>query len=249
MDAKDQMQTERGVVLVAILTVLVRLVLLVGAFASTMLGHNSALQTELDQEIALLAAEAGVDEAIHEGRIGALTDGARITRDLGWGQTFDLDATYLRSDARDNDSDGDIDEEDEDVFQVVVSGRYRGATRRLAAYLGPVPLLPRMDAAFSTQDPSISIRLSGVRRYGGFADLLNRRKQVAKRSLGSGGCTYSAHHLLRVQGSSRVSTASTSESMLWNVARDNISSSNSTSKWSSIASITLTVVNDVNPAS
>ena len=45
--------------------------------------------------------------------------------------------------------------------QVVVRGNYRRTTRRIAAYLGPVPLLPVISSAMATQDSSVSIELSG----------------------------------------------------------------------------------------
>ena len=69
-------------VLIAVLTIMVPLILLVGAYASTMVSRNRALIIELDAEVALLAAEAGIDEAIHQGRIGALVDGSLPQRRL-----------------------------------------------------------------------------------------------------------------------------------------------------------------------
>ena len=159
--AEKQNTQETGFALVAILAMVVPMLVVVVAFTATMTSRSNELRIEIDQELALLAAESGVDDAIYRGRIGNLKDGDIYTRDLGAGQNFQVDCTYLRADGKDNDGDGITDEADEDVFQVVVTGTYRQTTRRVAAYLGPIPLLPTIDAAMATQDPNISIVLGG----------------------------------------------------------------------------------------
>ncbi|MHC4515567.1 MAG: hypothetical protein ACYTGW_16305 [Planctomycetota bacterium] len=153
---------EQGFVMVTLFTLLVPLLIIVVAFTATMAGRTNELRVELDEELALLAAESGVDDAIYQGRTGDLKDGVNYGRNLGRGQSFEVEPTYLMDDGKDNDNDTKIDEEDEDVFQVVVTGTYRGTSRRLAAYLGPVPLLPTIEAAVTVQDPSIELRLNGT---------------------------------------------------------------------------------------
>ena len=53
------------------------------------------------------------------------------------------------------------------MYQIVVTGEYRRSSRRLAAYLGPVPLLPTMESAFATQDPNLTVELPGTVRISG----------------------------------------------------------------------------------
>jgi len=163
-----QSAQESGFALVAILAMLIPMLIVVVAVTADMTSRANELRVELDQELALLAAESGVDDAIYQGRIGRLKDGDIYKRELGGGQTFDVRATHLKTDGKDNDSDGLTDEADEDVFQVVVTGTYRQTTRRVAAYLGPVPLLPTMDSAMATQDPNIQIALQGTPLISGF---------------------------------------------------------------------------------
>ena len=55
-------QQEGGFVIVVLLTLLVPMLLVVGAFSVTMTGRTNELNVELDSERALLAAEAGVDD-------------------------------------------------------------------------------------------------------------------------------------------------------------------------------------------
>jgi hypothetical protein len=165
---KRQTIQDSGFALVAVFIVLIPMLVLVGAITTEITARNSELRVELDQEMALLAAESGVDDAIYRGRIGELKDGDVYSREIGRGQSFQTTATYLKTDGKDNDDDGKIDEDDEDVFQVIVAGTYRHATRRVVAYLGPVPLLPKLDAALATQDPNIQITLQGSPLISGF---------------------------------------------------------------------------------
>ena len=81
---------ERGFVLMTLLAIMIPVVLLVGSFATTMFGRSDELNTELDGEIALLAAESGVDDAIHRAQIGTLVSGATYQRNLGSGQSFEV---------------------------------------------------------------------------------------------------------------------------------------------------------------
>ncbi len=155
-------QHERGFVLMSLLAIMVPIVLLVGSFATTMFGRNAELNSEIDNEIALLAAEAGVDDAIHRSKIGTLVSGMAYQRNLGSGQSFTVIPTFLGTDGHNNDADLLVDEADEDVFQIEVIGRYRHTTRRVAAYLGTIPLLPPLDAAFATMDDGIEIDLNGT---------------------------------------------------------------------------------------
>lgn len=160
-----------GFVLIVLMTLLVPMILVVGAFSTAMLGKSNELRTELDRERALLAAESGIDEAIFHGQTGALTKTSPAwSRSLGNGASFEVTPTYLGADGQDNDGDGIVDvplDPDEDVFQVVVVGSYRGWSRRVAAYLGPVPLLPTITTAIGVQNPSLDITLNGSSQISG----------------------------------------------------------------------------------
>ncbi|HLQ36800.1 MAG TPA: hypothetical protein VK348_03295, partial [Planctomycetota bacterium] len=151
---------QEGFVLVVMLAVLVPPIVLLGAFAATMVQRGNELGVQLEQERALFAAESGVDDAIFRGQTGTLNDGLSYTLTLGNGVSCDVRATYLKHDGIDNDGDHLIDEADEDVFQVVVTGHYRNATRKVAAYLGPVPLLPVVNSAvlYSNRAETIDLR-------------------------------------------------------------------------------------------
>ncbi|MHC5065118.1 MAG: hypothetical protein ACYTG5_14220 [Planctomycetota bacterium] len=153
---------ESGFVMVTMLTLLIPLVVVAAALTSTMNGRASEFRAEYEEELALLAAESGIDDAIFRGRIGTLVGGSTYSRTLGLGQVFKVEPTYLKTDGIDNDGDTLVDEDDEDVFQVIVIGAYRDKVRRIAAYLGPVPLIPPLGSPMNSQDPSVSIDLMGT---------------------------------------------------------------------------------------
>ncbi len=168
MTAATQGTQESGFVLYGIFAMLIPILVALVAVTTDINNKSSELRCEVEQELALLAAESGIDGAMYEARLGRLKDGDVYKRKLGGAQSFDAEVTYLKNDGKDNDGDGSIDENDEDAFQVVVAGTYRGTTRRLAAYVGPVPPLPKLDAAFATQDPNIAITLMGASLVSGF---------------------------------------------------------------------------------
>ncbi len=164
-----QTHSERGAILFVLFAMLVPLLLIVGAFTAAMSRRSAEGQAILDQEKALLAAESGIDDAIFRGRSGpkALQTGVTYTRGLGGGISFDVTPTYLGSDGQDNDADGSVDEADEDAFQVLVAGTYRNTTRKVVAYLGPVPLLPSISSAVMFLNSSIVFAGSGTPKVSG----------------------------------------------------------------------------------
>ncbi len=160
---------DEGVVLLALVTTMVPLLLIVGAFTAAMSTRTAEHQGVLDSERALLAAESGIDESLFRAQVGKLEDGKQFQRNLGGGMEFVVSPTYLGSDGSDNDGDGNTDESDEDVFQVEVVGTYKNAERRLAAYLGPVPLLPTLSlaGAMSFYNPGVTISMGGTAQVSG----------------------------------------------------------------------------------
>lgn len=153
--------SESGFILIAMVIMLLPLTLIVGAFMTNMTGRSVRLREEVVQEKALLAADSGLDAAIYEAQTAGLTDGVIFARTLGKGMAFSVDPTYFGADGVSNDGDADVDEADEDVFQLIIVGTYRGVTRRIAAYLGAVDILPDVDSAVSVHNPAVSIELSG----------------------------------------------------------------------------------------
>lgn len=162
-----QNREESGFVLLTLLVVLVPMLFVVGAYSVAMTGRSNELRVEINQERALLAAEAGVDESILRGRIGNLYHGVTFTGTLGTDLEYSVEPTYLLVDGLDNDGDLIPDDPDEDVFQVVVTGKYRRTTRVIAAYLGPVSLLPTINTAVGVQNPSVNITLNGTPQISG----------------------------------------------------------------------------------
>jgi hypothetical protein len=159
---------EGGFAMVLVLTTLIPALLLVAAFGSVLTSRTDELEQERGREKALHAAESGVDYAIFRGRRGLLDDHDVYDVTLAAGTRFVVEATHLLADGDDNDNDGSSDEPDEDVFQVVVTGSYLGHTRRLAAYLGPVPLLPDIRTAMAIANPAIDLRFAGSSHIDGF---------------------------------------------------------------------------------
>ena len=86
---------QEGSAALAFVVLLVPLMLTVGTYLNTMTGRNQRLQTEIKEELALLAAESGVDLALFLSRNGSLADGSVHTRTLSNGATFVAEADYL----------------------------------------------------------------------------------------------------------------------------------------------------------
>lgn len=145
--------TESGFTLVAFMAILLPLIGLAGAAMLAMGTRSNRLGEEIRLEKALLAAEAGVDEARFLAAKNLLTSGASFSRTLPGGATFTVQATHLLSDSLDNDGDALTDESDEDVFELIVTGEFGMARRRFAAYLSPDPMLP-VDAAVTLHAPA-----------------------------------------------------------------------------------------------
>ncbi len=145
---------ERGFAMLIVLIVAVLpLVLVIGTATQTMVTRQSRMTSEVADERALVAAESGIDYGIYRAStpLGLVT-GDTYARDLGGGMAFVLTPTYLRSDGADNDGDGLVDEADENIYQVLCAGSYRGVTRRIVAYLGPQPAFMSFPSALSVAD-------------------------------------------------------------------------------------------------
>ena len=156
---------EEGFVVVVLLTLLIPMLLVVGAFSVTMNSRTQELVVEMDEERALMAAEAGVDHFIYQAQTQPLTTGQTSKKVLSNDLWFESVATYLKTDDEDNDNDGkkDAADEDEDVYQIIVTGHSRNTTRRLAAYLGPTATLAALSTTpMAIQNPSVTLDLRGT---------------------------------------------------------------------------------------
>lgn len=138
---------ERGALLVTVLIVMIPLLVLVMGATTVMTGRNSTLLRSIQETKALLAAEAGIEEAAQRGQAGTLVPGDLFTRDLGRGMRNAVTAIHLGTDGIDNDGDRFVDEPDERSFEVLSYGYYGQAVRRLSAIVVEPDLPPPLSAA------------------------------------------------------------------------------------------------------
>ena len=129
--------SDQGFVLVAVIATLIPLLLIVGASSSLLTGGLSRVRDAVADSQAFLAAESGIDSAIHRATSGTLTGGG-FTADMGRGMTHTVTYFELGTDGIDNDLDTVVDEPDEDVLRVFSVGEYRTSKLTLVAYLGRV---------------------------------------------------------------------------------------------------------------
>ncbi len=166
-DRQSTASPDSGFALVLVLATLIPALLLVAAFGSVLSSRTDELAQERGREKALHAAESGIDFAIFRGRRGLLHDLDVYQANLAPDTSYRVEATHLLIDGADNDGDGTPDDADEDVFQVVVTGTHLAHKRRLAAYLGPVPLFPDIRTAMAIANPAIDLRFAGSSRLNG----------------------------------------------------------------------------------
>ncbi|MCA8969847.1 MAG: hypothetical protein KDC95_08695 [Planctomycetes bacterium] len=152
--------SESGFIMIAMVAIVLPLLAIVGSATMSMNSRSSRLTGELRQEKALIAAESGIDECIYRASTAiGLSHGDSFERDLGGGMSFSVKADLLSADGEDNDDDKNIDEADENVFRVLVTGHFESTQRRLVAYLGPRSGTGSMPAALSIQNPSTEITI------------------------------------------------------------------------------------------
>ena len=156
---------ESGIILITLLATVIPLLLLVGAAATTMISRNNQLLADIHIQKALLAAESGVDRAVYLANTTGLASGVQFVGNLGGGMTYTGMPVDLGSDGVDNDGDTDVDEPDEDMIEVTVTGRFGRAVRRIAAYLEPISALPLIQAAAEFQDPDFKAKNKGSTSY------------------------------------------------------------------------------------
>ena len=132
---------QRGFALVTSSLMTPALVLAMAA-SLTMAGKTTnELRDRLSNKLALLAAETGVKDAIWQANIGELRDGENYTRDLRANHWFEVEANDFG-----------------DSYHVIVTGTYRHTSRRLAVWLRPVQLLPKMHGTLNAQNPALELK-------------------------------------------------------------------------------------------
>lgn len=165
MHVSDPRRDERGFATLALVTVLMPLMLMVGVFLQTMKGRQDRLHTEVLEEQALMAAEAGIDVAMNEARRGTLVAGPHARFEfavaLSGQSRVDIVCEYLGDDDADNDGDLAVDEEDEGVFRAIATGHHGTAVRRVAAYLRFTDYMPALGAAITLTNPAVTVDISG----------------------------------------------------------------------------------------
>jgi len=156
-----------GTILTTLLIVMVPLMMIVTAATTVMTGRNDKLLRSVQEQKALLAASAAIEQAVQSAQAGTLRSGEQVDIDLGNGVHCSYLATYLGNDGDDNDGDGLADEADERAFEVVAEGTHGVARRRVAAnIIEPAPLPAFLAAILALGQPQVETtgnsRVSGL---------------------------------------------------------------------------------------
>lgn len=123
---------EQGMVLLQLLAVSMPMVVLIGAASTTMLRRNGETLSRMRTEQAFLAAEAGVDAAIFRAQAGLLDVSRPFAADLDGGGSFRVVPARWGTDGIDNDGDGQVDEPDEDVVYLTITGTCGNVSRTMS---------------------------------------------------------------------------------------------------------------------
>ncbi len=151
-----------GVIVIATIVAAIMMVLGAAFFLVTLAFVNS-VEASVTDERTLQVAEAGIDIAIQQLNSGYPAQIALGT--CGHGK-YTVSAAYWGTDGADNDSDGQIDETDEQGIVVVTSiGAYGTRMRRLEGVLHSKVRASLMNAIYagnSSGDPNYSLDFRGV---------------------------------------------------------------------------------------
>ncbi|HEX6811577.1 MAG TPA: hypothetical protein VF384_08145 [Planctomycetota bacterium] len=164
--------TQNGSVLVTVLVVMIPLLLVVSATITMFTSRNGKLLQSVQLQKALLAASSGIELAAQSAVDGTLVSGAVVPNDLGKGLRCSYVATFLGTDAKDNDVDGLTDEADERAFEVVSEGSHGRIRRCVSAIVVEQGLLTPFSAAILTLGTP-DIRTVGNSRVTGVDTLIS----------------------------------------------------------------------------
>ena len=148
---------DRGSIMIALVLIVTPLLVLVSSAITTMTTRNHGQVRSIQSEQAMLAVESGLDQAIYINKTVGLVNGTNISRTLGPNFSFVVEPLLLSTDGVDNDGDTDVDEADENVWQLTITGTYGRATRKVAAYFGQVAGSMEVEASVMTHNPNMLV--------------------------------------------------------------------------------------------
>ena len=137
---------ESGFILITVAMILVPLLIVVAGGVLTMVSREKTSNENIAVERSLMAAEAGVDQAIYLAGIGSLPMATPTTLDVSNSTSVTITAIDMLADGVDNDGDSIVDESDETGIQVTSVGDFRGTRRALIAYLRTISNFPAIQA-------------------------------------------------------------------------------------------------------
>ena len=157
MDNTQKPGTEResGSIMIALVLIVMPLLILVSSAITTMTTRNYGQIRSIQSEQAMLAVESGIDEALYISRTAGLVSGTNISRTVGPDFSFVVEPLLCSTDGVDNDGDTQVDEADENVWQLTITGTYARATRKVVAYLGQAPGALDIEAAVMSHNPNM----------------------------------------------------------------------------------------------
>ncbi len=162
MDDKGKPGTgkDSGSIMIALVLITMPLLVLVSISITTMNTRNYGQIRSIHNEQAMLAVESGLDQALYISKTVGLTSGTNISRTLGPNFSFVVEPLLASTDGIDNDGDTQIDEADENVYELTITGTYGNVTRKVIAYLGSTPGAMNIEGAVMTHDPNTLITFS-----------------------------------------------------------------------------------------
>ncbi len=151
---------DSGSIMIALVLIVMPLLVLVSSAITTMTTRNYGQIRSIHNEQAMLAVESGLDEALYISRTAGLVSGTNISRTVGPDFSFVVEPLLASTDGIDNDGDTDVDEADENVYELTITGTYGNVTRKVIAYLGSTPGAMNIEGAAMTHNPSTVIEFS-----------------------------------------------------------------------------------------
>lgn len=152
---------EAGMLLILVAFLVLPLLLLTATTVTFVSGKTRMGAALVSEERALQAAESGVDHAVYLANLGKLEPDTGVGGVLAADLTWTAMPVSMLTDRADNDGDGDVDEPDEDGFEVTVTGRHRNVVRKVVAYVRPRAKLPPIRSAVSISDPNSVLDING----------------------------------------------------------------------------------------
>ena len=119
--------------MIALVLIVMPLIVLVSSAITTMTTRSYGQIRSIQSERAMLAVESGLDQALYISKTIGLTSGTKISRTLGQDLSFEVEIVLASTDGIDNDGDTQVDEADENVYELTITGTYGRVSRRVVA--------------------------------------------------------------------------------------------------------------------